>query len=332
LPRMDSTRGRIFWRSFSENVHCAPLLWLNPKRVDDHDDRVGMYFSTWLARLDEVNHVLTPRADMTLRYNRGLLKNLATGARILAHPVMEFLRKSSPTDSKQLMERFYRSQRDDYDSFREHFLGARATLMDVIPVKKGGNIWVDLGGGTARNLEYFSSDIIREHFKVIYIVDVSPSLLMVARDRIRRLKLEDIVRIVEGDITTSACIRELPIGNADLVTMSYSLSMIPDQYVAVMTAIKLLKPDGKGILAIADFFINSKGDSSRPGVQGVLRKAEQTFHRKWFAMDHVHLLSSNILETLESNMLRIWDCRFRRAIPFLPGFRPIHGVSLFATK
>jgi len=219
---------------------------------------VGMYFSTWIARLDEVNHVLTPRADMTVRYNRGLLKNLETGARIVVHPVIEFFRQSSPTDSKQLMESFYRAQRDDYDSFRENFLGARAMLMDVIPVKKGGNVWVDIGGGTARNLEYFSCDIIREHFKVIYIVDVSPSLLMIARDRVRRLKLEDIVRIVEGDITTSACLGELPIGNADLVTMSYSLSMIPDQHVGITMAVKLLKPDGKGILALADFFFKFK--------------------------------------------------------------------------
>ena len=38
-------------------------------------------------------------------------------------------------------------------------------------------IWVDVGGGTARNLEFFPLDTLRQHFSHIYIVDVSHSLL-----------------------------------------------------------------------------------------------------------------------------------------------------------
>ena len=40
---MDHKRGKIFWRSFADEVHSATLAWLDPVSVDDHDDRVGRY-------------------------------------------------------------------------------------------------------------------------------------------------------------------------------------------------------------------------------------------------------------------------------------------------
>lgn len=40
-------------------------------------------------------------------------------------------------------------------------------------------VWVDVGGGTARNLEFFALKTVRQFFAKIYIVDVSRSLLEV---------------------------------------------------------------------------------------------------------------------------------------------------------
>ena len=37
--------------------------------------------------------------------------------------------------------------------------------------------------GTARNLEYFTPEVIRKYFKAIYIVDISASLLEMAQKR-----------------------------------------------------------------------------------------------------------------------------------------------------
>ena len=72
----------------------------------------------------------------------------------------------------------------DYDAFREGLLHARPVLMESFPLKKGGMmVWVDVGGGTARNLEYFSVAVIRKYFKAIYIVDISESLLEIAQRR-----------------------------------------------------------------------------------------------------------------------------------------------------
>ena len=71
-----------------------------------------------------------------------------------------------------------------YDAFREGLLHARPVLMESFPLNKGGNmVWLDVGGGTARNLEFFSVEIIRKYFKLIVIVDISASLLEIAQTR-----------------------------------------------------------------------------------------------------------------------------------------------------
>jgi len=263
------------------------------------------------------------------------VKNLITGAKIIIFPLLEALKGNTSKDWKQTMEGFYSSQKEGYDSFRERLLRGRSILMNVFPIgKRGGIIWVDIGGGTARNLEFFPVDIIRQYFKTIYIVDISPSLLHVARDRVKKLGLEAIVKIVEADCTHPSFFSQFPslLGSVDVVTMSYSLSMIPDNVAAIRHSLKLLKPAGKGILGIADFLLYSKDDDCLSPFQSFLRQAERNFHRKWFAMDHVHLLPPSILQIIASHTVPLWDHRFRGTIPFLPGFRPIHGVLLFATK
>ena len=54
FQNMDIKKGKIFWRTFADDVHSASLQWLNPVRVghaddEDSDDRVGMYWTTWIA-------------------------------------------------------------------------------------------------------------------------------------------------------------------------------------------------------------------------------------------------------------------------------------------
>ena len=73
---------------------------------------------------------------------------------------------------------------------------------------------------------------LREYFRKIYIVDLSPSLCNIARQRIRRLHLADLVQVLCDDAVSF----EIPNseGNVDLITMSYSLSMMPS-YVPRMT-------------------------------------------------------------------------------------------------
>jgi ubiquinone/menaquinone biosynthesis C-methylase UbiE len=82
------------------------------------------------------------------------------------------------------MESFYKYQKNGYDAFREGLLHARPALMESFPLKKEGKmVWLDVGGGTARNLEYFTVEVIRKYFKTIVIVDISASLLEIAKNR-----------------------------------------------------------------------------------------------------------------------------------------------------
>lgn len=54
--------------------------------------------------------------------------------------------------------------RTGYDNFRENFLHARSDLMDSVPIRKDGKmVWIDVGGGTARNLEFLPVRLFHLH-------------------------------------------------------------------------------------------------------------------------------------------------------------------------
>jgi betaine lipid synthase len=109
---------------------------------------------------------------------------------------------------------------------------------------------LQVGGGTGFNIEAMSQFVsVPEYFSSVYLVDYSPSLCEVARKRFARLgwknvhvicedarkfRLEDYENETPGVKTPN---RSSPIasyftpkrpehGGADLITMSYSLSMI----------------------------------------------------------------------------------------------------------
>lgn len=145
--------------------------------------------------------------------------------------------------------------------------------------------------------------------------------------------VQDIVTVVEHDFTADSALKVLPpVGTVDIVTMSYSFSMIPDQKAAVKNVHKLLKPGG--YYAIADFFLKGNYDDSLPPFSRRLRSAESLFHKNWFAMDHVHLLGEKELDVLSCNdaFEPIWDNRFRGDTPFLPFLKPYHGVYILEKK
>lgn len=223
-----------------------------------------------------------------------------------------------------------------YDNFRENFLHARADLMQSVPVKKAGkNVWIDVGGGTARNLEFMPADVIKKYFSAIYVVDVSPSLLEIAQRRVNAMGLGHIVHIVEHDFTASSIFKTISgqEGKVDLITFSYSLSMIPDKVGALNNAMRFLKPDGQGVLGVADFFLSGgEEEETLPFFMSILRKIEALFQRKWFEQDHVHLLSPALISRIARSTDCVWDERFRGGVPLLPVLRPFHGAYVATTS
>jgi hypothetical protein len=83
-------------------------------------------------------------------------------------------------------------------------------------------------------------DTIRKYFKEIVICDISASLLEMAQKRINAMGIQDIARVVEHDVTQQSMFAVLPAaGSVDVITMSYSFSMIPDQKAAIANATKV---------------------------------------------------------------------------------------------
>eukprot|EP01041_Mallomonas_annulata_P008145 gene8145-16740_t len=334
MHKMDKVRGKIFWRSFADDVHSAPLSWLKAVRVDDSDDRVGMYWTTWIAHLKDLKVDFEERRDT--QQSKGFVSDLVTGVKVVTFPLWKPLVASTlaATGHAKDMESFYKYQKEDYDAFREGLLHARPALMESIPLKsKGKMVWVDVGGGTARNLEFFRPETIRKYFSSIYILDVSASLLEIAQRRVIALGLQDIVKVVEHDFTATSVFTVMPKkGSVDLITMSYSYSMIPNQRGAMANATELLKGNGEGLLAIADFFLKGNFDDCLPNLSRHTRNLESIFHKNWFALDHVHLLAEEQLSYGQPALEQVWDSRFRGGVPFLPFLQPYHGVVMMQKK
>lgn len=177
-------------------------------------------------------------------------------------------------DHASRMESFYSGQAEAYDDFRKRLLKGRQELYSAIAAPEGGT-WIDMGGGTGANLDYLGEQLPR--LGKAYVLDLSPSLLAVARQRIAQRGWSN-VETVEADATTY----QPPSGPVDVVTFSYSLTMIPDWFAAVEHALSILKPGG--ILGVVDFYVARKYPA---GGLARHRWLTRTFWPTWFAMDNV---------------------------------------------
>ena len=155
-------------------------------------------------------------------------------------------------------------------------------------------VWIDIGGGTGYNIEAMRAYVdVPNFFSKIYLVDLSPSLLRVAEQRFARLGWE--VEILCQDARTfqlPTADGELVSRGADLVTMSYSLSMIPDYYCVVDSIPAMLAPNG--IIGVVDFYVQSIVEiNGRNYTGGSLNRhvawLSRVFWRAWFDIDRVGL-------------------------------------------
>ncbi|CEL01400.1 hypothetical protein BJX68DRAFT_263098 [Aspergillus pseudodeflectus] len=207
------------------------------------------------------------------------------------------------------LESFYKTQATVYDATRKRLLRGREDMLGLVAaqlkyklenkdLQAGKAVWVDIGGGTGYNIEAMAAFVsVPEFFSHVYLVDLSPSLCEVARQRFERLGWKNVsvvcqdarsFRLPEDGIepgkTSSA--------GADVVTMSYSLSMIPDYYSVVDSLGQLVKPSG--LLGVCDFYVQSIVDvSSRNYIGGAFNRhvnwLGRAFWRAWFEADRVNL-------------------------------------------
>jgi ubiquinone/menaquinone biosynthesis C-methylase UbiE len=107
------------------------------------------------------------------------------------------------------------------DRFRANFLHGRQPLLAACAARlRGaeGMVWVDMGGGTAENVDMMSRIVDLACFERIYVVDICSALCAVAREKVARKGWRN-VEVVEADCCTFA-----PAHPATLITFSYSLT------------------------------------------------------------------------------------------------------------
>jgi S-adenosylmethionine-diacylgycerolhomoserine-N-methlytransferase len=176
---------------------------------------------------------------------------------------------------------------------------------------------VDLGGGTGRTLGFLGPRL--ERLGHAHVVDVSPSLLAVARSRIDAAGWRNVT-LHEADATDPP----LPPGSADVVLFSYSLTMIPDWFRAVDRALLLLKPGG--LIAVVDFYVSRK--RAAPFTQhGPLTR---WLTRLWFSYTDVHVSPDHLPYLLaRCDPISLVEGRHELPLPFrvrVPVYRFIGRV------
>jgi len=231
--------------------------------------------------------------------------------KILYHMAFKPVRGGSHAER---LESFYGGQAKGYDDFRKRLLKGREELWKALPKPEGG-VWVDMGGGTGANLENFGDDINR--LSKVYLVDLSSSLLQVARDRCRQRGWTN-VECVEADATKF----RPPEGHADVVTFSYSLTMIPPWYAAIENAQAMLKPGG--LLGAVDFYVSQKWPSEGLRKHGWLCRS---LWPVWFASDNV-FPSPDHLPFLRHKFETVWLDEQTTRLPYVPLLRTPYYVFI----
>ncbi len=204
------------------------------------------------------------------------------------------------------LEAFYRAQADSYDDFRRRLLHGREEMMQSLDVPDGATA-LDMGGGTGSNFECLGDRLKR--FRRVTIVDLSPSLLGMAEERVGR-RGWDNVRTAVADATVYE-----PEEPVDVVTFSYSLTMIPDWFKAIDQAHKVLKPGG--LIGVVDFYVGRKWPADGMRRHAALRRF---FWRTWFGWDNV-FLSPDHLPYLQSRFQAVKLEERLARMPYMLGLR-----------
>lgn len=263
--------------------------------------------------------------------------SLSTDLKNIYHLTIKSVRG---VDHAERMENFYAGQAGIYDEFRQRFLQGRkelyaklqALLHSPLPMNRSaareaanpaafaaedrsvttsvstaGGVWVDLGAGTGWCLEHCGISV--GHLSKVYLVDLAPSMLEMAQQRAQSHQW-DHVKTVVADAGSFR-----PPMAVDVVTFSYSLTMIPDWRAAIENAWRMLKPGG--LIGVADFYVARK-----PPANGFARHSwfTRTFWPTWFRRGDVMICPDHVPH-LHERFASLLFHEGRAHVPYLPLLR-----------
>jgi S-adenosylmethionine-diacylgycerolhomoserine-N-methlytransferase len=237
--------------------------------------------------------------------------SLSNDLKILWHLL---LAKTTGRSHEERLESFYQGQAAGYDAFRKRLLHGREELFAALPAPTGG-VWVDLGAGTGANAENWGPRL--SEFRQCYLVDLSTSLLRVADQRIAARGWSN-VSTVHADATKFLP----PDGLADVVTCSYSLTMIPDWFGAIDQAVRMLKPGG--LLGVVDFFVARKYPADGTAKHSWFTR---TFWPSWFGADNVWPNPDHIPYLQSRLETKTLTQRYGK-VPYMPLIRAPHYIFI----
>ena len=218
--------------------------------------------------------------------------------------------KITGEDLQTRLDCFYETQADLYDSYRFRMLHGRPKMLRGVArhvePKKDGIVWVDLACGTGANTENFAASLRDGHIQKVYLVDLCRPLCQVAKRERGQKYGQDKVQVVHGDVTNEDLDGLPPAGTVDLVTISYSLVMIPDWKKCIANAKRLLRPGGT--LGVADFTV-------APDQSSLSKK----FWVDTFEKDHVFLKAAH-LPTLQEEFKELEASYGYGPLPYTPFF------------
>ncbi|KAF9233272.1 hypothetical protein BU15DRAFT_90430 [Melanogaster broomeanus] len=224
-----------------------------------------------------------------------------------------FLRPLGATDQRTRLDKFYKGQADVYDATRSRLLRGRNTMLSLsashirsIRAKHPSQrlIWVDIGGGTGHNIELMDKHFPVSSFDAVYLIDLCEPLLEDASE----------FSLPEWSHTD-------PKGSVSFVTLSYSLSMIPNFY-ALLDRIDYVLHEETGLLGVVDFYTSGRQPSLHEKAIGGTSKEcgwlSRWFWQIWFDFDHVSL-SPHRRDYLEYKFgtVKTYNGRNRFIIPFI---------------
>lgn len=221
-------------------------------------------------------------------------------------PVLRALLRGMPRGGAQAerLAAFYAPQAAHYDRFRERLLHGRRELLDDLALPLQAHI-VELGGGTGQLCQMLGPRLnaVRRYD----VVDLCEPLIGQAHQRAQRLP-------ALHPVLADACVWQ-PDHPADVVIVSYALTMMPDWRSCIDNAWRMLKPGG--YIAVVDFHV-----SERTPPVGQVRHGAWTraFWRRWFARDGVYL-DAALLPALRQRFSDHSFVEARAPVPYLPRLR-----------
>jgi S-adenosylmethionine-diacylgycerolhomoserine-N-methlytransferase len=208
---------------------------------------------------------------------------------------------------------------------RKRMLHGREALLDALAPPPGSRI-VELGAGTGAMIDLWGARVA--DFAALELVDLCPAMTERAS---RRARGRRNIRVVEADASAYR-----PPWPADVVYLSYSLTMIPDWMRALNNALAMLRPGGK--LGIVDFYVAGEDHAGGRARHGVLTR---WFWTHWFRHDHV-FLSPRHLAALCLLTDRCYLHEGSGPLPYMPllrapyfvfvGAKPAHARTAIAAE